>query len=96
MQVSSLECLAAAELPWCQRIDFSSNKLSALPALLALQRLRFASFKGNEITSLEGFGDHPVIEELELSENQLSSLKGLGHLKSSGLGDQRSKAFKSI
>ncbi len=35
------------------RIDFTVNKLSAVPALVALGRLRFACFATNEITSLE-------------------------------------------
>eukprot|EP00434_Breviolum_minutum_P034059 symbB.v1.2.030144.t1/scaffold3365.1/size58364/10 len=81
-QVNSLEALHEAELPWCQRIDFTVNKLSAVPPLVALGRLRFACFATNEITSLEGFGDHPILEELQLQENQLTSLKGLGCLKS--------------
>lgn len=35
------------------RIDFTVNKLSAVPPLVALGRLRFACFATNEITSLE-------------------------------------------
>lgn len=81
-EVNSLECLGEADLPWCQRIDFTVNKLSVVPPLAALGRLRFACFASNEITSLEGFGDHPILEELQLQENQLTSLKGLGCLKS--------------
>lgn len=81
-QVENLGCLEEAELPWCQRINLSSNKLKALPSLGALQRLRFAYFGSNEIESLEGFGSHPVLEELDLQENKLTSLKGLGQLES--------------
>merc|ERR1711879_1028180 len=32
------------------------------------------------VHGLEGFGDHPVLEELHLNENQLTTLKGLGCL----------------
>lgn len=81
-EVNQLEALQEAELPWCQRIDLTVNKLSSVVSLAALGRLRFACFATNEITSLEGFGDHPVLEELQLQENQLTSLKGLGCLKS--------------
>eukprot|EP00933_Yihiella_yeosuensis_P083901 TRINITY_DN98203_c0_g1_i1.p1 TRINITY_DN98203_c0_g1~~TRINITY_DN98203_c0_g1_i1.p1 ORF type:complete len:316 (-),score=91.28 TRINITY_DN98203_c0_g1_i1:215-1162(-) len=80
-EVNSLQCLESASLPWCQRIDLSTNKLASLPSLKALGRLRFACFSGNEITSLEGFGDHPALEELQLQENQLTSFKGLGRLE---------------
>jgi len=82
-QVSSLACMTeGANLPWCQRLDLSSNKLQALPSLGSLERLRFAYFAANEITSLEGFGDHPTLEVLHLQENQLTTLKGLGCLES--------------
>mmetsp|Transcript_67210 Transcript_67210/g.108249 ORF Transcript_67210/g.108249 Transcript_67210/m.108249 type:complete len:321 (-) Transcript_67210:25-987(-) len=79
-QVNSLACLTEAAMPWCQRIDLTTNKLKSLPSLTALSRLRFACFASNEITTLEGFGDHPALEELQLQENQLTSLKGLGRL----------------
>jgi len=84
-QVASLACVADGDgvnLPWCQRLDLSSNKLQALPSLSLLERLRFAHFGSNEISSLEGFGDHPALEELHLQENQLTTLKGLGCLES--------------
>lgn len=79
-EVASLSCMADAQMPWCQKLDFSSNKLKALEPLGALVRLRFASFAGNEIASLEGFGGHPVLEELDLPDNQLTGLEGLGSL----------------
>lgn len=82
-EVSTLACLGeSANLPWCQKIDLSNNKLTALPPLGLLERLRFAYFGANQITSLEGFGDHETLEELHLQENQLTSLKGLGCLAS--------------
>ncbi|CAJ1338694.1 unnamed protein product [Effrenium voratum] len=81
-EVNSLECLAEADLPWCQRIDFTVNKLSMLPSLAVLGRLRFACFASNEISSLEGFDGHPLLQELQLQENKLTSLKGLGRLES--------------
>lgn len=81
-EVNTLECLHDASLPWCQRIDFTVNKLTAVPPLSALGRLRFACFATNEIATLEGFGDHAALEELQLQENQLTSLKGLGCLSS--------------
>jgi len=79
--LESIDCLEDAELPWCQRIDASSNRLQKLPSLSTLGRLRFAHFGTNEVTSLAGFGDHPVIEELDLKENKLESLEGLGKLE---------------
>lgn len=81
--ITSLACLAGegVTLPWLQRINFSGNKLTSLPPLTALERLRFANFGSNEITSLEEFGDHPALEELELKGNQLTTLKGMGTLE---------------
>lgn len=67
-----------ALLPWCQRLDLSGNKLTCAPSLCPLERLRFARFTGNEIASLDGFGGHPVLEELELTENKLATLSGMG------------------
>lgn len=82
--ITSLACLAAEDvtLPWLQRIDFSDNKLTSLPSLGALEKLRFAYFARNEIASLEGFGDHPALEELVLAENQLTTLNGMGSMPS--------------
>lgn len=80
-EVNSLGCLMEADMPWCQRIDLTSNKLTALPPLALLGRLRFACFASNEIDSLDGFGDHPALEELQLQTNKLTSLKGLGRLE---------------
>lgn len=80
--VDKLDCVEGSELPWCQRLDLSKNKLTKLPSLLPFERLRFAKFAENEIVSLEGFGDQPVIEVLELQGNQLTSLVGMGCLKS--------------
>jgi Leucine-rich repeat (LRR) protein len=80
-QVGNLDCVQSAELPWCQRLDLSSNKLVKIPPLAPLQRLRFANFSSNTIESLEGFGDHPVLEVLELQGNQLTSLAGMGCLQ---------------
>jgi len=81
-QVKDLDCVANAELPWCQRLDLSKNKLTKLPSLTPLHRLRFANIAENQIESLEGFGDHPVLEVLELQGNQLTSLVGMGCLQS--------------
>lgn len=78
--VDQLDCVQEAELPWCQRLDLSKNKLTKLPSLLKFERLRFARFVENEIASLEGPGDHPVLEMLELQGNQLPSLVGMGCL----------------
>jgi len=79
-QVQSLDCLQEANLPWCQKLNLSSNKLTSLPPLGVLQRLRSANFGSNEIESLAGFGAHPVLQELDLQENKLASLEGLGTL----------------
>lgn len=79
-EVASLACMAEAELPWCQRLNLSSNKLEAVPSLSALVRLRFLTLATNAITSLEGFAGHQALEELELQENQLASLVGMGQL----------------
>jgi Leucine-rich repeat (LRR) protein len=79
-EVTSLDCMQDAALSWCQRLDLSANKLKALPSLGALVHLRFATFAGNAIESLEGFGDHPALEELNLQDNQLKGLQGLGVL----------------
>merc|ERR1719379_2036425 len=81
-EVKDLDCVAPAELPWCQRLDLSKNKLTRLPSLIPFQRLRFANIAENLIESLEGFGDHPVLEVLELQGNQLTSLVGMGCLTS--------------
>lgn len=80
-EVTSAASLEEATLQWCQRLDLSVNKLTTLPALRSLERLRFASFAGNELASLTGFGGHAVLEALELQDNQLSSLEGLGTLE---------------
>jgi Leucine-rich repeat (LRR) protein len=79
-QVNKLDCVETAELPWCQRLDLSKNKLVRLPSLIPFQRLRSANFAENLIESLEGFGDHPVLEFLDLQGNQLASLVGMGCL----------------
>ncbi|CAK0895964.1 unnamed protein product, partial [Prorocentrum cordatum] len=81
-EVTSLECMQEAELPWCQRLNLSSNKLEAVMPLAALTRLRFLNLSANAITSLEGFGGHPALEQLELQENQLTTLKGMGPMGS--------------
>jgi len=80
--VNQLDCVQDAEVPWCQRLDISKNKLTRLPSLLPFERLRFAKFAENEIESLQGFGDQPVLEVLELQGNALTSLVGMGCLKS--------------
>lgn len=81
-KVKKLECAANSELPWVQRLDLSKNELTQLPSLISFERLRFAKFAENTISSLEGFGDHPVLEVLELQGNQLTSLVGMGCLES--------------
>lgn len=81
-EVDKLDCLDECELPWCQRLDLSKNKLTRLPSLRPFERLRFAKFAENEIESLEGFGDHPVLEVLELQGNKLTTLVGMGCLAS--------------
>lgn len=80
-QVKKLDCVKESELPWCQRLDLSKNQLTRLPSLMPFERLRFAKFSENEISSLEGFGDHPILEVLELQGNQLTSLVGMGCLE---------------
>lgn len=80
--VNQLDCVRESELPWCQRLDISKNQLTKLPSLLPFQRLRFAKFAENQIESLAGFGDQPVLEVLELQGNALTSLVGMGCLKS--------------
>jgi len=79
-QVTSLKCLQDADLPWCQRVNFADNQMTALPPLSKLQRLRFVNFARNQITSVQEFGGHPVLEELDLEGNQITSLVGLGPL----------------
>lgn len=73
-----------ADLPWCQHLDLSANQVSVLPPLGILQRLRFLNLAGQtgdvSLTSLQGFGGHPTLEELQLQENQIASLAGLGTL----------------
>lgn len=81
-EVTTVDCLNGASLPWCQRLDLTANKVTKLPPLGALGRLRFACFNTNEISTLEGFGDHPALEELQIKENKLTSFKGLGRLAS--------------
>jgi Leucine-rich repeat (LRR) protein len=95
-QVNKLDCAAESELPWCQRLDLSKNKLTRLPSLLPFERLRFAKFAENEIASLEGFGDHPVLEVLELQGNQLTSLVGMGCLKNLRLLNIESNELTSL
>jgi len=80
--VEKLDCVQDSELPWCQRLDLSKNKLTSLPSFLPFERLRFAKFAENEIASLDGFGDHPVLEVLDLQGNKLTSLVGMGCLAS--------------
>lgn len=77
-EVSDFDAVATADLPWCQRLDLSENKLTVLPSFQALGRLRFAMVVGNEIASVQDFGGHPTLEELDLRRNQLQSLTGLG------------------
>lgn len=76
-----------ADLPWCQHLDLSANQVTVLPPLGVLQRLRFLSLAGQTgaevgLTSLEGFGGHPALEQLQLQDNQIASLAGLGTLGS--------------
>jgi len=80
--VEKLDCALSAELPWCQRLDLSKNKLTVMPSLFPFERLRFAKFAENEIESLAGFGDQPVLEILELQGNKLTTLVGMGCLSS--------------
>ncbi|CAK0845758.1 unnamed protein product [Prorocentrum cordatum] len=80
--ITSLKCMQTAELPWCQKLNLSSNKLDAVLPLATLTSLRFLNLSANAITSLEGFGGHQTMEQLELQGNQLTNLKGMGELGS--------------
>merc|ERR1712232_138808 len=62
----------------CQHIDLSTNKLTEVPSLARLSRLRFLRLIGNEISSLKAFGEQSSLEELELQRNKLTNLLGLG------------------
>lgn len=74
--------MSEAKLPWCQRLNLSENKLTALPPLLTLGRLRFLYLGGQDpgISTLKDFGGHPALEELNLRGNKLQTLEGLGSL----------------
>eukprot|EP00928_Gymnodinium_smaydae_P040866 TRINITY_DN27680_c0_g1_i1.p1 TRINITY_DN27680_c0_g1~~TRINITY_DN27680_c0_g1_i1.p1 ORF type:complete len:330 (-),score=87.52 TRINITY_DN27680_c0_g1_i1:407-1396(-) len=81
--ITNLDCFTSKDgtgpnLPWCQHVDLSENKLTALPDLTALPRLRFLILETNEIASLEAFGGHPNVEEINLQGNKLTNLVGLG------------------
>jgi len=76
--VESLECMKDGVLPWCQIMDISMNKITALPSLVSLERLRVVNLSGNQIASLEAFGGHPEVEHMRLEQNKLTSLEGFG------------------
>jgi len=102
--INSIDCLAigateedpGTDLPWCQRMDLSSNKLTALPSLAALGRLRFLRLETNEIASLDAFGGHPTIEELEVQGNKLTSFQGLGCCAKLRILDASGNAIESL
>eukprot|EP00401_Gymnodinium_catenatum_P079857 CAMPEP_0117514864 /NCGR_PEP_ID=MMETSP0784-20121206/30285_1 /TAXON_ID=39447 /ORGANISM="" /LENGTH=329 /DNA_ID=CAMNT_0005310665 /DNA_START=27 /DNA_END=1016 /DNA_ORIENTATION=+ len=105
-KIISIDCLATepedgsenagTNLPWCQQIDLSENKLTALPSLRLLERLRFLKLAGNEIASLETFGAHPSLEELVLQGNKLTHLRGLGPCHALQLLDVSENELQSL
>lgn len=58
-----------------QVLDVSRNKLRVLPAGFgALTALRLLNLSHNQLTSLDGLGSLPLLEELDVSDNRLTRL----------------------
>lgn len=66
-------------LLYLAHLDLSSNALTALPAL-TLPQLRKATFARNEIVGCQDFTGHEKLVELDLSENHITSLEGVGKM----------------
>lgn len=72
-----------AQLEWFRELDISSNGLRKCPEVLAgCRRLRKLSLAGNKMKRLVNWPAGRVIEDLDCSKNQLTSIEGLAELKS--------------
>jgi Leucine-rich repeat (LRR) protein len=79
-KLTNLECFDEAVLPHCRSLDCSKNASLASIGKLQLGRLKSANFRGCGITSLESFGGHELLEELDLGENALSTCAGVANM----------------
>jgi Leucine-rich repeat (LRR) protein len=80
-QIANLDCFNEPALPHCRSFDCSQNQLESI-GKLQLGRLKTANFRGNKISSLESFGGHELLEELDLGENALSTCTGVANMPS--------------
>jgi Leucine-rich repeat (LRR) protein len=81
-KISDLSCFDEAVLPHCRSFDCSKNPTLESIGKLQLGRLKSANFRGCGITSLESFGGHELLEELDLGENALSTCAGVANMPS--------------
>jgi len=81
--------------PFLRELDLSDNQLTVLPPLpyKALQKVSFAR---NDIASIQDFGGHAEIRELDLSGNKLHDLAGLAGLPALTSLEVSSNALMSI
>jgi len=79
-KLTNLECFDEAVLPHCRSLDCSKNASLASIGKLQLGRLKTANFRGCAIASLESFGGHELLEELDLGENALSTCAGVANM----------------
>lgn len=76
-------------------LDLTGNKLTALPPL-SMPALKRASFAKNQITTCEAFTGHDKLESLDLSENCLEALIGIGNMPRLQTLNVGSNALKSV
>jgi Leucine-rich repeat (LRR) protein len=78
-QIVSIASWKPDALPHLLHCDLSGNRLAALPRLY-LPALQTASFARNLITTCTEFDGHKTLRSLDLSENSLEHLSGLGNM----------------
>jgi len=78
-QLKTIEGFEEGSLASLLYLNLSENMLAAMPAL-AMPALKKVNLAKNEIATCEAFAGHEGIEELDLSNNALESLAGIGNM----------------
>jgi len=78
-QVKTIDVWEEGSMSNLLYLHLSENLLTAMPAL-AFPALKKVNLSKNEITTCEAFTGHADIEELDLSNNSLESLAGVGNM----------------